>query len=323
MDIQDMTIFERVAAVQNLSAVGIELGLTPGTISKRLQALEEELSVRLFDRTTRSIRITAEGRTFLAHVERILQELDAARATMADTAGKPKGPLKIAAPAALGRQFITPAILDFLPIFPDIEVHLDLADRTVNLQEDGYDVAIHAGVLFDSSIRAKRLATDQQVLVASPRYLAAHGRPATPAGLVTHNCLISSDQSDWMLSKDGIESAVRVSGRLRSSSVEVLRSAAIAGRGIFCTTELQVLNELQSGELCPVLADYTAVGDVGLWALYPGGKHVLPRLRVLLDFMADWFRDARSKSAGDEAFRAATLPHSGLKRVLADGPLKI
>jgi DNA-binding transcriptional LysR family regulator len=220
---------------------------------------------------------------------------------MADTAGKPKGPLKIAAPAALGRKFIAPAILDFLPLYPEIEVHVDLADRTVNLQEDGYDVAIHAGALFDSSIRAKRLATDRQVLVASPRYLAANGRPTTPGGLVAHNCLITADQDNWILrNSDGIESTVRVSGRLRSGSTEVLRAAATAGRGIFCTTELQVQDELQSGELCPILTDYTAAGDVGLWALYPGGKHVLPRLRVLLDFMADWFRDARNKSLGNE-----------------------
>lgn len=301
-----MTIFERVAAVQNLSAVGMELGLTPGTISKRLQALEEELSVRLFDRTTRSIRITAEGRTFLAHVERILRELDTARATMADTAGKPKGPLRIAAPASLGRRMIAPALLDFLPIYSDIEVHVDLADHTVNLQEDGYDVAIHAGTLTDSSIKAKRLATDRQIIVASPKYIAANGRPATPADLAGHNCLIAAEQDSWVLRRDGFESAVRVSGRLRSASTVVLRAAAVGSRGIFCTTEIQILDELQSGELCPILEDYEAVGDVGVWALYPSGKHVLPRLRVLLDFLGDWFRETRAKSLGQSSLRFST-----------------
>ena len=118
MDIQGMKIFARVAALQNLSAVGVELGLTPGTISKRIQSLEEELSVRLFDRTTRSIRITAEGSTFLTHVTRILAELDTARAAMADTAATPKGPLKVAATQSLGRRFIMPAVLSFMPIHP-------------------------------------------------------------------------------------------------------------------------------------------------------------------------------------------------------------
>ena len=107
MDIQDMRIFARVAAVQNLSAVGTELGLTPGTISKRIQALEDELSARLFDRTTRSIRITEEGAAFLGHVERILSEIEAARASVDDKVSKPKGRLKIAAPACLGRRIAT------------------------------------------------------------------------------------------------------------------------------------------------------------------------------------------------------------------------
>ena len=172
MDIQDMRIFARVAALQNLSAVGTELGLTPGTISKRIQALEGELSARLFDRTTRSIRITEEGATFLAHVERILAEIEAARASVDDRVSKPKGKLKIAAPAGLGRRYVAPALCAFLRDYPEIEAQLDLQDRPVNLQEDGYDVAIRTGSLSDSSVIAKRLAPDRHVVAASPAYLA-------------------------------------------------------------------------------------------------------------------------------------------------------
>ena len=118
MDIQDMRIFARVAAVQNLSAVGTELGLTPGTISKRIQALEDQLSARLFDRTTRSIRITEEGAAFLGHVERILAEIEAARASVDDKVSKPKGRLKIAAPVCLGRRYVAPALCEFVRTFP-------------------------------------------------------------------------------------------------------------------------------------------------------------------------------------------------------------
>ena len=177
MDIQDMRIFARVAALQNLSAVGTELGLTPGTISKRIQALESELSARLFDRTTRSIRITEEGTTFLGHVERILTEIEAARASVDDTVTKPKGKLKIAAPVGLGRRYVAPALCAFLRDYPEIEAQLDLQDRPVNLQEDGYDVAIRTGALSDSSVIAKRLAPDRHVIAASPAYLARLGRP--------------------------------------------------------------------------------------------------------------------------------------------------
>src|SRR6516225_2690681 len=180
MDIQDMRIFARVAAVQNLSAVGTELGLTPGTISKRIQSLEDELSARLFDRTTRSIRITEEGVAFLAHVERILSEIEAARASVDDKVTKPKGKLKIAAPACLGRRYVAPALCEFVRAFPEIDVQVDLHDRQVNLQEDGYDVAIRTGALSDSSLIAKRLAPDRHVIAAAPSYLTRAGCPLAP-----------------------------------------------------------------------------------------------------------------------------------------------
>jgi DNA-binding transcriptional LysR family regulator len=197
MDIQDMRIFARVAAVQNLSAVGSELGLTPGTISKRIQSLEDELSARLFDRTTRSIRITEEGAAFLAHVERILSEIEAARASVDDKVSKPKGKLKIAAPACLGRRYVAPALCEFVRAFPEIDVQVDLHDRQVNLQEDGYDLAIRTGALSDSSLIAKRLAPDRHVIAASAAYLARAGRPLMPDDLVRHQCLVLGETRQW------------------------------------------------------------------------------------------------------------------------------
>ena len=222
MDIQDMRIFARVAAVQNLSAVGTELGLTPGTISKRIQALEDELHARLFDRTTRSIRITEEGSTFLLHVERILSEIEAARASVDDKVTKPKGKLKLAAPACLGRRYIAPALCEFMRAFPEIEVQVDLKDRQVNLQEEGYDVAIRTGALSDSSLIAKRLAPDRAVIVASPSYVARMGRPMRPEDLARHDCLVLGDRWQWSFGKNGAETSVRVKGPLRSNNGEML-----------------------------------------------------------------------------------------------------
>jgi DNA-binding transcriptional LysR family regulator len=203
MDIQDLRIFARVAAVQNLSAVGTELGLTPGTISKRLQALESELRVRLFDRTTRSIRITDEGTTFLTHVERILLDLENARASVGDNLTRPKGKLKISAPASFGRLFVAPAICSFMRAYPDIEVQIDLTDRVVNLQAEGYDAAIRIGVVSDSGLAAKRLTPDQQVVVAAPEYLEVHGRPQTPHDLANHNCFVLGDNWQWTFARNG------------------------------------------------------------------------------------------------------------------------
>ncbi len=295
MDIQDMRIFARVAAVQNLSAVGSELGLTPGTISKRIQALEDELSARLFDRTTRSIRITEEGATFLSHVERILSEIEMARASVDDRVTKPKGKLKISAPACLGRRYVAPALCEFMREYPDIEVEVDIADRPVNLQEDGYDIAIRTGTLSDSSLIAKRLAPDRHIIVASPAYLARKGHPLRPDDLANHNCLVLGSRWQWSFSKNGTEATVRVGGSLRSNNGELLCHAALDGLGLMLTSELEVMSELKSGRLVQVLQDFEGTTNAAVWALYPSAKHVLPRMRVLLDFLATWFREARSE----------------------------
>jgi DNA-binding transcriptional LysR family regulator len=325
MDIQDMRIFARVAALQNLSAVGTELGLTPGTISKRIQALEDRLSARLFDRTTRSIRITEEGTTFLAHVERILAEIEMACASVDDRVSRPKGKLKIAAPAFLGRRYVAPALCQFMRTFPEIGVQVDLQDRIVNLQEDGYDVAIRTGTLPDSTLIAKRLAPDRHIIAASPEYLARKGRPMRPDDLARHDCLVLGDRVQWPLSRDGSETSVRIQGPLRSNDGELLCQAALEGLGIIRASELVVLSELRSGKLVRVLEDYEVGANEAVWALYPSSKHVLPRMRVLLDFLAAWFRDLKSEGlagvarapAGPCAVQAVSVSVAGLQATRA------
>ncbi|HEU0160231.1 MAG TPA: LysR substrate-binding domain-containing protein [Hyphomicrobiaceae bacterium] len=307
MDIQDMRIFARVAALQNLSAVGAELGLTPGTISKRIQALEDQLSARLFDRTTRSIRITEEGSTFLVHVERILAEIEVACASVDDRVSKPKGTLKIAAPAFLGRRYVAPALCQFMRSYPQIDVQVDLQDRPVNLQEDGYDVAIRTGTLSNSTLIAKRLAPDRHIIAASPAYLARRGRPTQPEDLVRHDCLILGDRVQWPFSRNGLETSVRVQGPIRSNDGELLCQAAQDGLGLIRASELVVLSELRSGKLTQVLADYEVGSNAAVWALYPSSKHLLPRMRALLDFLGVWFRDLASGQNGRPALTASDL----------------
>src|SRR5262245_16527809 len=314
MDIQDMRIFARVAALQNLSAVGIELGLTPGTISKRIQALEAELSARLFDRTTRSIRITEEGATFLVHVERILAEIEVACASVDDRVSKPKGTLKIAAPAFLGRRYVAPALCQFMRTYPEIDVQVDLQDRAVNLQEDGYDVAIRTGTLSNSTLIAKRLAPDRHIIAASPAYLERKGHPTRPEDLAHHDCLMLGDRIQWPFSKNGIETSIRIQGPIRSNDGELLCQAAQDGLGLIRASELVVLSELRSGKLTQVLVDYEVGGKSAVWALYPSSKHLLPRMRALLDFLGGWFRDLTSS-----AHAAGVLSSSGA-RPLGDLP---
>ncbi len=307
MDIQDIEIFARVAAVGNLSAVGSELGLTPGTISKRVQALEDEMGVRLFERTTRSIRITDEGTRFRVHVERILAEMEQARAEVAESAGRPSGKLRVSASQALSRGFVAPAVSKFLATYKDIEVQIDLADGPVNLQEEGYDVAIYSGIPTDSPLIAKRLFADRQIIVAASSYLERASRPVRPEDIARHDCLALGETWTWPFAVDGKEVGVRISARLRSDSLELLRCAAIDGGGLMRASELHVAADLAAGRLVHVLEEFgSGSGSDGVFALYAGGKHVLPRLRVFLDFLADWFRTQADASVSRDIVSRGT-----------------
>jgi len=299
MDIQDLKIFARVARVQNLSAVGAEFDLSAGTISKRLQALEAALSVRLFDRTTRSISMTEEGEMLLASVESVLKTLDYAFENVKTHVEQPRGKLRISAPNSLGRGVIAPAICAFMVLYPEIDVQVDLTDRIVTFPDSGYDVAIRTGHLADSSLIAKRLAPDPQVIVASPDYIAIHGAPRSPEDLAFHSCLVLGDELQWAFKRGEQSVDVRVRARMRSDSGELLRHAAVEGLGVLRLSRARVADALASGTLAEVLTGYDAGLDSAIWAVYPSNRHVLPKLRVFLEFMSDWYKDCRKSVAGD------------------------
>jgi len=173
-------------------------------------------------------------------------------------------------------------------------VQVDLQDRPVNLQEDGYDIAIRTGTLSNSTLIAKRLAPDRHIIAASPAYLARKGRPTQPEDLARHDCLVLGDRMQWPFSKNGLETSVRIQGPIRSNDGELLCQAAQDGLGLIRASELVVLAELRSGRLTQVLSDYEVGSNAAVWALYPSSKHLLPRMRALLDFLGAWFRDLAS-----------------------------
>lgn len=292
MDVQDMRIFARVAALQNLSAVGVELGLTPGTISKRLQALEDDLGAKLFERNTRSLRITEEGEKLLAYVERILVDIEGARSIVGANAEQPRGKLRVATPIVLGGASILHAICQFMQAHREVELHVDITERPVNLHEEGYDVVIGTSLAHNPGLKRKLLSADPQVIVASSSYLEAHGSPSSPEDLSEHSCLVLGESGQWQFVRDGDASTVRVAGRLRSDSSEVLIFAAAAGLGIARASRARVAQDLGRGDLIEVLGKYEVVSESSICAFYPSTKHMLPKLRVFLDFLGDWFREA-------------------------------
>ena len=305
MDIQDLKIFARVARVQNLSAVGSEFDLSAGTISKRLQALEASLCVRLFDRTTRSISMTEEGAMLLSAIEPVLKTLDFAFETVKTHVEHPKGKLRISAPNSLGRGVIAPAICAFMATYPDIDVQVDLTDRIVTFPDSGYDVAIRTGRLADSSLIAKRLAPDPQVIVASPEYIAFNGAPRSPEELACHACLVLGDELQWAFKRGEEAIDVRIRARLRSDNGELLRHAAVEGLGVLRISRARIVDALASGALEEVLTEYDVDPDSAIWAVYPSNRHVLPKLRVFLEFMSDWYKDCRRPFAAGASLDAA------------------
>ncbi len=293
MNIQDLRIFARVAAVQNISAVAAELQLTPGTVSKRIQALENEFKARLLDRTTRSMRLTQEGHLALAHILQSLQAFDLAHDTVSSCAGQPAGRLRVSAPTALSRSVVAPAVLSFIEVYPAINLRLDVTDRVVNLQEEDYDAAIRTGALHDSSLKAKRIAIDRMILVASPQYIERFGAPTSAEALMDHHCLVHRDDCGWTLLRGSQQWMVSVTARLRSDCNEMLHRAAMDGVGILRTSEIAVWDELLTGQFVHVLPDHELASGAGVWVVYPNAKHAMVRLRVFIDHLAEQCRTLR------------------------------
>lgn len=319
MDLKDLRIFERVAVVRNLTAVAAALDLSPGTVSKRIQSLEDELGVRLIDRTTRSSRLTEEGRMLLQRVQYVLAEMDLARNEIAANTGQPAGRITITAPASLSRQLVNPALVAFADTYPAIEVRVDITDRVTNLHEEGYDAAIRWGALPDSTLKAKRLATDRIVLAAAPQYVARHGAPQRPADLAAHSCLVHADQRVWTFRRGDDKSDIRVTGKIASDCGEFLHTAALAGAGILRTSELSIAQDLATNRLVHLMADHALGEDAAIWAVYPNTRHVMPRLRALIDHLSDFCRD-RLETPSRSAAAAVKEPLSASASASAPRP---
>ncbi|MGI9423371.1 MAG: LysR family transcriptional regulator [Hyphomicrobiaceae bacterium] len=308
MDVHEMRVFAKVASHQNISAAAAELNMTPGNVSKRVQALEASLGVRLFDRSTRLIRITEEGRILLAYAERVLNDIEEACAAVTLNSSTPRGLLRVTAPAALGRRWVIPGICDFLKKYPEISLSVSLTDRLVDLIDEGFDVAIRTGPLPDSQLIAKSLVPDKYFVLASPDYLATNGTPATPKDLEDHNCLILGEHSYWLFTRDNEQTAARVKGSLVANSAEMLLEAATEGIGIIRTSQVKALREIERGRLVRVLTDYDVAGDSAIWAIFPSSRLVPLKLRVFLDFFAQRFMSIRQSEHIDVIARRKVQP---------------
>ena len=290
----ELEVFTRVIDEESFSGAARELGVSKSYVSKQISKLEDRLGVQLLQRTTRTMKMTDVGRAFYERARAILDELDAAELAVSNLHSSPRGTLRMSVPMSFGVRYVAPALAEFMNAYPDLEVDIGFVDRTVDLVDEGYDMAVRIGQLEDSSLVARKLAPMRQVLVASPAYLEKHGAPKRPDDLRQHACLTYVYQrtgSTWRFTRDGEDVSVKVTGPLRANNGDALLEAARAGVGVSILPDFFVNADLNSGELVELLPEHDC-GRSAIWALYPHNRHLSTKVRLVVDHLAETFAQA-------------------------------
>lgn len=290
--LSDLEFFVQLVKQGSLAALARDLGVTPPAITARLAQLERRLGVRLLNRTTRRISVTHEGEIYLASGARILSDLEELEQNVSSSKAVPKGLLRINATFGFGRQHIAPAIVEFARRYPQVEVQLELTDRSVNLADKAFDIGIWFGTMPDSRLVARKIVSNRRLLCASPGYLALHGEPATPRDLQTHRCIVlrESDAAfgTWYLTRANKQEAVKVRGVLSTNDGETGVLWALEGFGVLMRSQWDVHAHIQSGRLVPILTDWV-LPSADIHAVYPERANLSAKVSAFIDFLTDWF----------------------------------
>ncbi len=284
-----MTVFVAIAEAGSLSAAARRLEQPLATVSRKLALLEARLKTQLIARSTRRLELTEAGRDYLEASRQILEQVDEAERVAAGAYARPHGQLVISAPVVFGRLHLLPVIVEFLREFPDVDVRLIQADRIVNLLEEHVDLALRIGELADSGLVATRVGEIRRVACASPAYLAAYGRPATPADLARHACISFEglmSASAWVFPGQSVE----VHSRLAVTTAEAAIAAAQMGLGVARVLSYQVAEAVQAGTLERLLPDFEPA-PVPVSLIYPGQGRLPMKCRAFLDYAAPRLRE--------------------------------
>ncbi|GAB3484977.1 LysR family transcriptional regulator [Marinomonas epiphytica] len=291
MNAEYLKLFIRLAATHNISQAGAELGLSPAVASNHLNKLEESLGVRLLHRTTRKVSLSQEGESFLPYAQEVIASMEAARNAVGAGNHSPSGKLRVTAPASFGRMHLVPAIKGFLTQYPDISLELRLSDTIVDMVEGGFDIAIRNAELKDSSLIARKLATDKRVVCAAPSYLAEHGYPQSPKDLDNHMCINLIGVDGWRFKSPQGEYLAKTKAQFQTDNGEAMRDACSAGLGLAINATWSAYKELKSGELVVVLEDHPLAADAAIWAVYPSSRLLAPKVRAFIDYFSSYFGD--------------------------------
>lgn len=294
-NLDDLHVLVRVADSASFSAAARSLQLDPKTVSKQIARLEHALGTPLFERNTRNLRITDEGRTVAARVRSVLSILDEIQQVGQGDDDTLRGVIRLTAPAPFGRRHVAPAIAEFSRRHPQVGFDLRLTDRMVDLYDDGFDLAIRLDEPTDSRLVSTPLALNRRMLVASPGYVAAHGTPHRPEDLSRHQALLPAGadgaQTTWTLRQGRRERTVAMNGALGSDSGDILHTWCLAGLGISLRETWDIHDALRSGRLVPVLPDWT-VPVTHISAVRARRDPVPRRLDVFIEFLTRRWREA-------------------------------
>ena len=294
-NLDDLAVFVHVVERHSFSAAARDLHLAPKTVSKQIARLEQALGTTLFERNTRNLRITSEGRAIAERARVALAVLEEVQELATGGSQELSGTIRLTAPTPFGRKFVAPAIHDFCRLHPRVGFDLRLSDQVQDLYSGDLDLAIRMGELADSRLVARRVADNRRILAASPAYLKAHGSPAQPEELERHNCLVFAYpgllQSTWPLRKGRRETPVAVSGTLCSDNGDVLHAWCVAGQGISLRETWDIHAELRDGRLVRVLPEWEATPSK--ISIVRARREPVPRrLTAFSDFLFDRWQEA-------------------------------
>lgn len=283
---QAMSIVLAVAESGSLSGAARQQRTPLATVSRKVSEIEAHLQTKLFNRTSRALVPTDAGRSFIAASKRILADVAEAERAASGEYTAPRGELSVSAPVALGRMYLQPVVAEFLATFAEVDVHLGLQDRAVNLLEEHVDVALRIGALVDSSLIAVRIGQSCRVVCASPAYLKSRGTPKTPDDLSKHACISYAPMQSpttWQFKRNETEYVVPVRSRLIVGNLESACDAARAGVGVAVAFSYHVADSITSGELVPLLQDFQPP-PMPISFVYSPNRFMPVKLRAFLDF---------------------------------------
>jgi LysR family transcriptional regulator for bpeEF and oprC len=291
--LQAMQVFTRVVDTNSFTKAAETLDLPRASVTTIIQNLEAFLGVRLMHRTTRRLSLTPDGAAYYERCVRILADVEETEASFQNGSKKPHGKLRIDMPGSLGRLIVIPALCEFHTRYPDIDLQLGLSDRPVDLLQEGVDCVIRVGVLQDSSLVARRIGLFEGVSCASPEYLERHGEPQTIEDLGQHTAVnyFSSRTGrvmDWSFLVDGKEVEVKMRGMVSVNDADAYVTCGLEGFGLVQAPLFMVLPHLRSGQLKEVLPDCKPL-PMPISAVYPHSRHLSPKVRVFVDWIAEVF----------------------------------